>query len=59
MNYKKYYFKFKIYSFVLKNYISNIYNGIFKFNYNFPVLRRIAGLFETTQTEIKEIKEGE
>ena len=59
MNFKKYYFKFKIYSFVLKNYISNIYNGIFNFKYNFPVLRRITGLFETTETERKENEKGE
>jgi hypothetical protein len=59
MNFKKYYFKFKIYSFLFKNYISNIYNGIFNFKYKFPVLRRITGLFEITETERKENEKGE
>ena len=29
------------------------------FKYNFPVLRRITGLFETTETERKENEKGE
>jgi len=56
MNFRKYYLKFKIYTLILKIYITNLYNGIFKFNYQFPIYRRITGLFETDKTEREERK---